>query len=29
VCDPDDVGAESEREQRLGSGGNEASYAHE
>ena len=29
VSDPDDVGAESEREQRLGSGGNEACYAHE
>ena len=29
VGDPDDVGAESEREQRLGSGGNEACNAHE
>jgi hypothetical protein len=29
VGDPDDVGAESEREQRFGSGGNEACYAHE
>jgi hypothetical protein len=29
VGDPDDVGAESESEQRLGSGGNEACYAHE
>ena len=29
VGDPDDVGAESEREQRFGSGGNEACNAHE
>ena len=29
VCDPDDVGAQSESEERLRRGGNEACYAHE